>query len=30
MVFGLLVACAVQWTITLGLSELASAFPVGL
>ena len=27
MVFGLLVATAVQWTITLGLSEVASAFP---
>lgn len=26
-VFGLLVACAVQWTITLGLAEQASAFP---
>ena len=27
VVFGLLVATAVQWTITLGLSEVASAFP---
>ncbi|KAL8666977.1 MAG: hypothetical protein Q9168_007356, partial [Polycauliona sp. 1 TL-2023] len=27
VVFGLLVATAVQWTITLGLSEIASAFP---
>ena len=27
VVFGLLVATAVQWIITLGLSEVASAFP---
>ncbi|KAL8935207.1 MAG: hypothetical protein Q9216_005535 [Gyalolechia sp. 2 TL-2023] len=27
VVFGLLVATAVQWTITLGLAEVASAFP---
>ncbi|KAL8710611.1 MAG: hypothetical protein Q9220_004835 [cf. Caloplaca sp. 1 TL-2023] len=27
VVFGLLVATAVQWVITLGLSEIASAFP---
>ncbi|KAL2052038.1 hypothetical protein ABVK25_007730 [Lepraria finkii] len=27
VVFGLLVATAVQWTVTLGLSEVASAFP---
>ncbi|KAL8710664.1 MAG: hypothetical protein Q9225_007254 [Loekoesia sp. 1 TL-2023] len=27
VIFGLLVATAVQWTITLGLSEVASAFP---
>ncbi|KAL8849332.1 MAG: hypothetical protein Q9221_005683 [Calogaya cf. arnoldii] len=27
VVFGLLLATAVQWTITLGLSEVASAFP---
>ncbi|KAL8801712.1 MAG: hypothetical protein Q9182_004251 [Xanthomendoza sp. 2 TL-2023] len=27
VVFGFLVATAVQWTITLGLSEIASAFP---
>ena len=27
VVFGLLVAILIQWTITLGLSEIASAFP---
>ncbi|RDW88297.1 hypothetical protein BP6252_00329 [Coleophoma cylindrospora] len=27
VVFGLIVACVIQWVITLGLSELASAFP---
>lgn len=27
MVFGLLIACVVQWTISLGLSEIASCFP---
>ena len=27
VVFGLLVATVVQWIITLGLSEVASAFP---
>ena len=27
MVFGLLIAFFIQWTITLGLAELASSFP---
>jgi len=27
VVFGILVAVIIQWIITLGLSELASAFP---
>lgn len=28
MIFGLLVAFFVQWIVTIGLSELGSAFPV--
>lgn len=30
MIFGLIVAFVVQWTVTGGLSELASAFPVSM